>query len=252
MGDAMGDASRLLLDRYRIEGMLGEGGLGTVYRAFDTLLKRPVAVKTLKSSISADPEIRRSLQERFLREAEAGSRMGSNPNLVTIYDLVADADGTRCLICEFVAGGNLADLIRRGPLPTAAALRLTADAARGLQAAHDVGIVHRDVKPANIFLARDGRAGRRLRRRADRRPVGTDTHGEWPSGYAAVHEPRAGTDGRIPPSRERPVQPRVGALRDDYGDDIQTSRGAGGRVAPRPPTGGPRRNCPAHGRRAPR
>jgi eukaryotic-like serine/threonine-protein kinase len=158
MGDAMGDASRLLLDRYRIEDMLGEGGLGTVYRAFDTLLKRPVAVKTLKSSISADPEIRRSLQERFLREAEAGSRMGSNPNLVTIYDLVADADGTRCLICEFVAGGNLADLIRRGPLPTAAALRLTADAARGLQAAHDVGIVHRDVKPANIFLARDGRA----------------------------------------------------------------------------------------------
>ncbi|HEY8293096.1 MAG TPA: protein kinase [Thermomicrobiales bacterium] len=158
MGDAMGDASRLLLDRYRIEDMLGEGGLGTVYRAFDTLLKRPVAVKTLKSSISTDPEIRRSLQERFLREAEAGSRMGSNPNLVTIYDLVTDTDGTRCLICEFVAGGNLADLIRCGPLPTAALLRLTADAARDLQAAHDVGIVHRDVKPANIFIAQDGRA----------------------------------------------------------------------------------------------
>lgn len=148
-----------LLDRYRIEGFLGEGGLGTVVKAFDTRLKRAVAIKTLKrTSYATDPELFRALEERFAREAEAGSRMGANPNLVTVYDLVTDPERTQYLILEFVPGGNLADRIKAGPLPRADALRLTADAARGLQAAHNVGIVHRDVKPANIFLAEDGRA----------------------------------------------------------------------------------------------
>lgn len=149
----------LLLGRYRVEGMLGEGGLGTVVKAYDTRLKRLVAIKTLKrGAYSEDPDHFRALEERFAREAEAGSRMGSHPNLVSVHDLVIDADRTQYLIQEFVPGGTLAERIARGPLPLADALRLTADVAQGLGAAHEMGLVHRDIKPANLFLATNGRA----------------------------------------------------------------------------------------------
>jgi len=148
----------LLLNRYRVEGKLGEGGLGMVVKAFDTRLKSMRAIKTLKRTITTDAEFFRGLEERFTREAEAGSRMGINPNLVAVYDLVADTDGTLYLILEYVPGGTLADRLKQGPVPLDQALRWTADSCRGLQAAHDVGIVHRDVKPANIFLAADSRA----------------------------------------------------------------------------------------------
>ena len=85
--------------------------------------------------------------------------MGSHPNLVAVYDTVTGPDETLYLILEYVAGGTLAERLRAdGTLPLAEALRLTADIARGLQAAHDAGLVHRDIKPANIFLAADGRA----------------------------------------------------------------------------------------------
>jgi hypothetical protein len=148
----------LLLNRYRVEGKLGEGGLGTVVKAFDTRLKSMRAIKTLKRTITTDPAVFRWHEERFIREAEAGSRMGINPNLVAVYDLVTDTDATLYLLMEFVPGGTLADRLKRGAVPLGQALRWTADAARGLQAAHDVGVVHRDVKPANIFIAADGRA----------------------------------------------------------------------------------------------
>ncbi len=151
-------APPLLLNRYRTEGKLGEGGLGTVVKAFDTRLKNMRAIKTLKRTITTDPEAFRGLEERFTREAEAGSRMGINPNLVAVYDLVADTDGTLYLILEYVPGGTLAERLKQGTVPLEQELRWTADSCRGLQAAHDVGIVHRDVKPANIFLATDGRA----------------------------------------------------------------------------------------------
>ena len=153
------DSPALLLDRYRIDGHLGEGGLGIVVMAFDTRLKRRVAIKSLRRALySADPEQFRRLEERFTREAEAGSRMGSHPNLVTVHDFVSDADSTLYLILEYVSGGTLAGRIKQGPLPLTDALRLTAESAHGLQAAHDAGLVHRDVKPANIFIAGDGRA----------------------------------------------------------------------------------------------
>ncbi|HEY8291532.1 MAG TPA: hypothetical protein VIG44_03545, partial [Thermomicrobiales bacterium] len=83
----------LLLGRYRVEGMLGEGGLGMVVEAFDTRLKRMVAIKTLKRiSYASEPDQFRALEERFAREAEAGSRMGSHPNIVGVHDLIIDAE----------------------------------------------------------------------------------------------------------------------------------------------------------------
>jgi serine/threonine protein kinase len=150
----------LLLERYRIDGLLGEGGLGTVYKAYDTRLKRFVAIKTLKRSVySNDPDMYRNMEERFHREAESGSRMHVHPNLVVVHDFVTDTDKSLYLVQEFVPGGTLADrLTREGALPQTDALRLAADTARGLSAAHEMHIVHRDIKPANIFLSADGRA----------------------------------------------------------------------------------------------
>lgn len=153
------DTTSMLLGRYRVEATLGEGSFGTVVRAFDLRLKRTVAIKMLKRSLAmTDIEQFRALEERFAREAEAGSRMRIHTNLVTVHDLVIEPDRTQYLILEYVQGGTLAERLSRGPLPLSDALRVTADIARGLQAAHDVGIVHRDVKPANIFLTPDGRA----------------------------------------------------------------------------------------------
>jgi len=150
----------LLLDRYRIDGMLGEGGLGTVYKAYDTRLKRSVAIKTLKRSVyQNDRDMFRTMEERFQREAEAGSRMHVHPNLVVVYDFVTDTDKSLYLVTEFVPNGTLADrLMKEGALRTGDALRLGADVARGLAAAHEMHIVHRDIKPANIFFSADGTA----------------------------------------------------------------------------------------------
>ncbi len=122
-------------------------------KAFDTRLKRLVAIKTLRrTSYASDPDQFRALEERFAREAEAGSRMGSHPNLVGVHDLLLDAERTQYLVLEYVAGGTLGERIARGALPLSDTLRLTTEIARGLHAAHESGLVHRDVKPANIFL----------------------------------------------------------------------------------------------------
>jgi WD40 repeat protein/serine/threonine protein kinase len=152
-------APQLLLGRYRVGGRLGAGGFGTVVRAFDTRLKREVAIKSLTPGLSTtDPAHYRALEERFTREAEAGSRMGVHPHLVAVYDLAADREGTQYLILEYVPGGTLAERIRQAALPLAEACRVAGEIAQGLQAAHERGIVHRDIKPANIFLTENGRA----------------------------------------------------------------------------------------------
>src|SRR5258706_12837742 len=135
----------------RIVRMLGEGGMGAVYRAQDTRLGRDVAVKILTAATLSDHE----RLARFEQEARA-TGMLNHPNLLTIFD-VGTSEGTPFLLSELLEGETLRDRIARGPMPPRKAIDVAAQMAQGLTAAHEKGIVHRDLKPENIFLTREGR-----------------------------------------------------------------------------------------------
>ena len=141
------------LGPYRIDGLLGTGGMGTVYRARQVHLQRVVALKVMKPGLAANHEF----CERFMREARAGAAI-THPHVVMIHD--ADIrDGLLYQVFEFVPGGDLWQLIqKRGALPPATALKLIAECAAGLEAIHALGLLHRDLKPQNIFLDGAGRA----------------------------------------------------------------------------------------------
>ncbi len=137
--------------RYRLERRLGGGGMATVHLAHDVELDRPVAVKLLADHLAGDPELR----ERCVREARIAARL-AHPNVVAVYDAGEDA-GTPYIVMEHVEGETLADLLRReGRLERDRAVELARQACAGLAHAHDAGLVHRDVKPANLLLGRDG------------------------------------------------------------------------------------------------
>jgi len=140
------------LGPYRIESMLGAGGMGQVYRATDTRLRRTVAVKVLPHDKIADPARRR----RFLQEARAASAL-NHPNIVTLHD-IASEDGIDYLVMEHVPGKSLDKLIPPDGLPTAEAVSYATQIAGALAAAHAAGIVHRDIKPGNIIVTPEGRA----------------------------------------------------------------------------------------------
>ncbi|MCM8746264.1 serine/threonine protein kinase [Thermomicrobium sp. CFH 73360] len=143
---------RVIGGRYRLEQPLGTGGMATTYLARDLVLERPVAVKILRADSSDARE-----EARFAREARAAAAV-SHPNVVQLYDAGRDGE-LRYLVLEWVDGGDLAHLIReRAPLPVDEAVRLALDVLNGLAAIHRAGIVHRDVKPANVLLDRHGRA----------------------------------------------------------------------------------------------
>ena len=137
--------------RYEILEKLGEGGMGVLYRARDTRLSRTVALKLLHGDALVDPNRR----ARFVREARAASAL-SHPNIVTVYDIDETADGVQCIAMEYVEGRSLDRRLGEGPLPVEEALRYGIDVARALGAAHAAGIVHRDVKPANVMVTRSG------------------------------------------------------------------------------------------------
>ncbi len=136
---------------YTIDAELGRGGMGVVYRATDSRLHRPVAIKSLHDQVLADPE---SLA-RFEREAHALAAL-NHPNIAGIHGLEEDGDH-RFLILEFVDGDTLAERLQCGPLPMDEALEICTQLAAGLAAAHEAGIVHRDLKPANVKITPDGR-----------------------------------------------------------------------------------------------
>ncbi len=135
---------------YEIAGEIGAGGMGVVYRATDTKLKRDVAVKVLPESLATDAE----RLTRFQREAEVLASL-NHPNIAQIYG-IEESDGRTALILELVEGPTLADRISRGALPADEALGTAMQIAEALEAAHSQGIVHRDLKPANIKLRPDG------------------------------------------------------------------------------------------------
>jgi eukaryotic-like serine/threonine-protein kinase len=134
---------------FEILSALGAGGMGEVYRARDSRLDRIVALKFLSGSTLAasDPQ-------RFQREARAISRV-SHPNVCALHD-IGESDGLTYLVLEYVAGDTLADRIERGPLPLQEVFRCGIQIADALDAAHRQGVVHRDLKPGNIMLTRDG------------------------------------------------------------------------------------------------
>ena len=141
----------LLVGQYRIESKLGEGGMSTVYLALDTKLQRHVAIKFLSDDL-ADAEARR----RFQREAQMASSL-NHPHIVTVYD-IGEFEGRQYLVTEYVDGGTLKDWVKdklRTPKEVAELLTGVAD---GLAAAHQAGILHRDIKPMNILVARNGYA----------------------------------------------------------------------------------------------
>jgi PAS domain S-box-containing protein len=139
------------LGTHELLGLLGKGGMGEVYRALDTKLKREVAIKILPDELSRDPD----RLSRFQREAEMLASL-NHPNIAAIYDL-QEARGSHFLVLELVEGKTLAEHISGGPMPLGQALRTFAQVAEGLLAAHRHGIIHRDLKPPNIMISAEGR-----------------------------------------------------------------------------------------------
>ncbi|MFB6786412.1 serine/threonine-protein kinase [Streptomyces olivaceus] len=147
---------RLVAGRYRLLSVLGEGGMGTVWRARDEVLHRDVAVKEVRAATELPAARRAQLYTRLEREAWAAARINAR-GVVTVHD-VATFDGRPWIVMEFVRGRSLADVIgAEGALPSAEAARIGVEVLAALRAAHGAGVLHRDVKPANVLLADEGR-----------------------------------------------------------------------------------------------
>ena len=138
------------LGSYEIGALMGEGGMGQVYRARDTKLNREVALKILPELFAADPE----RLARFKREAHVLASL-NHPNIAAIYGF-EDAGGVHALVLELVDGPTLADRIAQGPIPIDEVLPIARQIAEAVEAAHEQHIIHRDLKPANIKLRPDG------------------------------------------------------------------------------------------------
>src|SRR5262249_26517382 len=139
------------LGSFEVTALLGKGGMGEVYRARDTKLKRDVAIKILPDEFSRDP----ARISRLQREAEVLASL-NHPNIGAIYDLEETGE-TRFLVLELVEGETLAERTQRGPIPVEEALDIARHIADALEAAHEKGVVHRDLKPGNVKVTPEGK-----------------------------------------------------------------------------------------------
>ncbi|MFD7263523.1 protein kinase [Streptomyces sp. NPDC059874] len=156
MGDVFAQGATLAGGRYRIDGLLGSGGMAQVYKAYDLSLGRSVAIKTMLPGLALD----QGLPERFRREAQAMAKLG-HPNVVTVHDTGEeprpDGPPVPYFVMELVTGPSLADRLRTaGALPVPAAVHVADQILSALEVSHERGLVHRDIKPSNILLAEGG------------------------------------------------------------------------------------------------
>jgi serine/threonine-protein kinase len=156
--DTSGLAGSIIAGKYRVNHLIGSGGMGTVWEGVHTTLGTRVAIKFIKPRFAQQPEAR----ARFEIEARAAARL-TTKHAVHVYDYGVNADGLPYIVMEFLEGQSLSDtIISRGPLPPAEVAQIIGQAARALAKAHAAGIVHRDLKPDNIFLARTDEQGQDL------------------------------------------------------------------------------------------
>ncbi|MFT3927677.1 MAG: WD40 repeat domain-containing serine/threonine protein kinase [Myxococcales bacterium] len=141
-------APTVLLNKYRVEYAIGQGGMGNVYAATHLSMNRQVAIKVLRPELSGE----RDIVERFGREVVATARI-NNPYVVSVYDVDRLADGTLFIVMDLLQGETLRDRMERGPVPREECVDIIVEAAAALVAAHQAGVVHRDLKPENMFLS---------------------------------------------------------------------------------------------------
>ncbi|MFI1258674.1 serine/threonine-protein kinase [Streptomyces netropsis] len=152
----MPDTQRLVANRYRLIRPLAEGGFGRVWEAHDELLRADVVVKEVRLPLAADPEEQAKRLMYAEREARNAARLRRHPGIVPVYDVVVE-DSKPWIVMELVDGGSLEERLRRGPLPLPEAVKVADALLKALDAAHRADVIHRDVKPANVMLAADGR-----------------------------------------------------------------------------------------------
>ena len=139
-------SGKTIAGKYKILAELGRGGMGVVYKAKDTRLKRTTALKFLPAELTRDKEAK----ERFIQEAQAAAAL-EHPNICTVYE-VDEADGQTFIAMSYIEGQSLKDKLKDGPLDIDEAKDIAFQVAEGLKEAHEMGIVHRDIKPDNIML----------------------------------------------------------------------------------------------------
>lgn len=147
---ALALVGQVVAERYKVEGVLGEGGMGTVLKATHLLLKQPVALKVMAEEAMPDPDLR----ARFLREARILAEMKSQ-HIASLYDVGVLADGSLYLAMEYLEGRDLGEIAAE-PLSPVRAVELGMQICLGLAEAHDKGVVHRDLKPSNVFVGKNG------------------------------------------------------------------------------------------------
>jgi serine/threonine-protein kinase len=187
------------LGHYEVLGLLGSGGMGEVYRARDERLKRDVAIKVLPQSVAGDPEA----LARFEREALAVAAL-SHPNILAIYDF-GTQDGTAYAVTELLEGESLSAKLASGPIPAKQAIDYALQISKGLVAAHERGVVHRDLKPDNVFVGKDGFVkilDFGLAKRVEEAPPGQKTSAPTGSGHTTPGTVM-GTAGYMSPEQVR-------------------------------------------------